>query len=535
MSLIHGALRPLDSGKFIMEHGKLIKINEDGVHRVAQMIYDAVKDGSIAEVEFSAHAVHPKGKGREVIDWVFFADTVNFSFWPDKGSKYDVTYGGTKYTGYFAACAAINKALDSGLNITSAKWMASASKEDVDNVFKSDGGYSIPLLDERVKAINDSGRVLLEKWNGSFYNCVLAAEGSAERLLNIIVENFESFRDFAEFCGKKVSFLKRAQILVADVYGALKDNDPACAFPDIEILTMFADYRVPQALAFLGVLEYSKELLDALTPNHRLENGSPEEVELRGASIWACERIVQAIKKLRADEGDVVRPIYAMDVDIFAWVYRRKHAVEIEKKKFDEKEDITGATQLKSSIQKGIRNKIIELYPHIEPYLLDILPKKENFKLIKCKDHVELLADHNGVVQFLKTRNTDWIPTLRSFFAGPGHISPMISRSAKPIVPVLNITPEFWLVNVDKGAIKFVLNGSSIMCPGLTSPGAKMTPGVPAEAVVAVMAEGKQHALAIGQMKMSSEEIQSVNKGIGIENVHYLTDGLWRLAEKPVN
>ncbi|KAL6740585.1 hypothetical protein Aduo_013929 [Ancylostoma duodenale] len=353
MSLIHGALRPLDSGKFIMEHGKLIKINEDGVHRVAQMIYDAVKDGSIAEVEFSAHAVHPKGKGREVIDWVFFADTVNFSFWPDKGSKYDVTYGGTKYTGYFAACAAINKALDSGLNITSAKWMASASKEDVDNVFKSDGGYSIPLLDERVKAINDSGRVLLEKWNGSFYNCVLAAEGSAERLLNIIVENFESFRDFAEFCGKKgtfrrfcssgvvflalllflaVSFLKRAQILVADVYGALKDNDPACAFPDIGILTMFADYRVPQALAFLGVLEYSEELLDALKPNHRLENGSPEEVELRGASIWACERIVQAIKKLRADEGNVMRPIYAMDVDIFAWVYRRKHAVEIEKK-----------------------------------------------------------------------------------------------------------------------------------------------------------------------------------------------------------
>ncbi|EYB81042.1 hypothetical protein Y032_0394g635 [Ancylostoma ceylanicum] len=332
MSLINGALRPLDSGKFIMEHGKLIKINEDGVQRVAQMIYDAVKDGSIAEVEFSAHAVHPKGKGREVIDWVFFADTVNFSFWPDKGSKYDVTYGGTKYTGYFAACAAINKALDSGLNITSAEWMASASKDDVDSVFKSDGGYSIPLLAERVKAINDSGRVLLEKWNGSFYNCVLAAEGSARKLLDIIVENFESFGDFAEFCGKKVSFLKRAQILVADVYGALKDDDPACAFSDIGTLTMFADYRVPQALAYLGVLEYSKELLDVLKPGHRLENGSPEEVELRGASIWACQRIVSAIQKLRANEGDVVRAIHAMDVDIFAWVYRRKHAAEIEKK-----------------------------------------------------------------------------------------------------------------------------------------------------------------------------------------------------------
>lgn len=36
---------------------------------------------------------------------------------------------------------------------------------------------------------------------------------------------------------------------------------------------------------------------------------------------------------------------------------------------------------------------------------------------------------------------------------------------------------------VDKGAIRFVLSGANIMCPGLTSPGAKMTP-VPKGTVV---------------------------------------------------
>lgn len=29
---------------------------------------------------------------------------------------------------------------------------------------------------------------------------------------------------------------------------------------------------------------------------------------------------------------------------------------------------------------------------------------------------------------------------------------------------------------VDKGAIRFVLSGANIMCPGLTSKGARMTP-----------------------------------------------------------
>lgn len=36
---------------------------------------------------------------------------------------------------------------------------------------------------------------------------------------------------------------------------------------------------------------------------------------------------------------------------------------------------------------------------------------------------------------------------------------------------------------VDKGAIKFILSGANIMCPGLTSPGAKMSP-IEANAIV---------------------------------------------------
>ena len=43
------------------------------------------------------------------------------------------------------------------------------------------------------------------------------------------------------------------------------------------------------------------------------------------------------------------------------------------------------------------------------------------------------------------------------------------------------------------------------------------------------MAEGKEHALAIGVTTMSTEEIRTTNKGIAVENTHYLKDGLWSL------
>ena len=54
------------------------------------------------------------------------------------------------------------------------------------------------------------------------------------------------------------------------------------------------------------------------------------------------------------------------------------------------------------------------------------------------------------------------------------------------------------------------------MCPGLTHPNAKMSPADKGT-VVSVFAEGKEHPLAIGCTSMSTADIASKNKGIGIE------------------
>lgn len=62
-------------------------------------------------------------------------------------------------------------------------------------------------------------------------------------------------------------------------------------------------------------------------------------------------------------------------------------------------------------------------------------------------------------------------------------------------------------VQVDRGAIKFVLAGANIMCPGLTSPGARLDTDLPAQVPVAIKAEGKEHPLGIGLMLMSTDDM----------------------------
>jgi malignant T-cell-amplified sequence len=88
------------------------------------------------------------------------------------------------------------------------------------------------------------------------------------------------------------------------------------------------------------------------------------------------------------------------------------------------------------------------------------------------------------------------------------------------------------MVRVDRGAIRFLLAGAHMMCPGLTSAGGYLPPAdtaLPAGTVVAIHAEGKEHAVGIGITKLGTEEMRSLNKGVGVETTTYLGDDLWAL------
>lgn len=88
------------------------------------------------------------------------------------------------------------------------------------------------------------------------------------------------------------------------------------------------------------------------------------------------------------------------------------------------------------------------------------------------------------------------------------------------------------MVKVDRGAIRFLLAGAHMMCPGLTSAGGYLPPAdaaLPAESPVAIHAEGKEHAVGVGITKLGTEDMRKINKGVAVETVTYLGDDLWGL------
>ena len=125
-------------------------------------------------------------------------DSLNFSFWTEEGAvPYRVRYRGKQYTGYWSLCAAINRALDEGVRLTDASVMAEADADLAAQVFRSDSSAPIPLAAERVRVLRQVGAALQSRWGGSFVNMVRAAGGSARKLVALIVDTFECFRDGA--------------------------------------------------------------------------------------------------------------------------------------------------------------------------------------------------------------------------------------------------------------------------------------------------------------------------------------------------
>lgn len=74
-----------------------------------------------------------------------------------------------------------------------------------------------------------------------------------------MTSNFPNFQDHQIYEGHQIHFYKRAQILIAGLWGKYEGKGLG-EFFDVDQVTMFADYRVPQLLNEYKIMEYTKEL-----------------------------------------------------------------------------------------------------------------------------------------------------------------------------------------------------------------------------------------------------------------------------------
>lgn len=188
--------------------------------------------------------------------------------------------------------------------------------------------------------------------------------------------------------------------------------------------------------------------------------------------------------------------------------------------------------KLKSSVQRSLRQSLLTTYPLLTPYIDEVLPKKASLSSVKLPDRNTLYVIDATPV-FFQLAVGDILPHLRLVHRFP---------------------QAFPSIRIDRGAIRFVLSGATLMAPGLTSSGGRLpADGGPAKLEegkeleqqvdaegrwsrelvegepVVIMAEGKEEACAVGILVAGTAEVKTKGKGPVVEEAHFLGDGLWNL------
>jgi hypothetical protein len=278
-----------------------VRIDQRAVERVArQLVADA------GEPPAWDDTLHFRGRPEETAGWVVVLDALNYCFWPqgpNPSVRWRVTWRGVTHDGYDALAAALHRAVvDDGEPIWELDWLRDVDAGKVAHILRGDaGGPDIPLLSDRIFCLRDLAEPRHQR-DARPADIAVDARGSADRVVRLAIRRYLAYEDTAVWQRRdglviEVGLLKRAQILAADLAGALAGTALAIT-SDLELLTAFADYKVPQVLRHLGVLSYATSLSTWIAQRRPIPPNHPWEVAIRAGTVQACERIVAAARKL---------------------------------------------------------------------------------------------------------------------------------------------------------------------------------------------------------------------------------------------
>jgi len=295
----------LDAAKFVVERSRQVHIHESAVSIFCENLLRGDLDAPPWDRE-----IHFFDGTEATVNYLFVLDSLNFCFWPPAGQmKWQINHGEETLSGYGALAMSLTRAVQSGAPLLDAGYLSEIDVASLSQILGGSG--TLQLLPERVKGLNELGKLLQRDWGGQAARMVADAGKSALRLVSMVTQALPSFRDVATYRGRKIPFYKRAQILVADLYGAFEGRKWG-EFLDMERLTTFADYKLPQALRELGLLRYDEALSARVDAGGPIESGSPEEVEIRACTVWAVELIRRGLKRFGKELG-------AYEIDWILW------------------------------------------------------------------------------------------------------------------------------------------------------------------------------------------------------------------------
>ena len=95
-----------------------------------------------------------------------------------------------------------------------------------------------------------------------------------------------------------------------------------------------------------------------------------------------------------------------------------------------------------------------------------------------------------------------------------------------PFLSEVQILKKFPYIQVDMGAVKFMCKGANLMRPGI-----KKFTEFSKDDIVCIVEESQNKFLAVGKSEVNSSELENMDKGEVLKNLHYISDKAWEISK----
>ena len=286
------------SCKFVADNSKYVKINYDELDKFINNIDCSNLKNWLMYNPYNLLELNVE----TIINFLLIFESIDYSFWGQPKWMIDTEEG-------------IKDGSDA-LLYAMLKYVKKTKKTDFSNISLNEfkkllkGNVDIPLLEKRYKTIVGISKIVNERMNGNFYKFIKNITSDTQ-LFDIIISNFESFKDERIYDGKTIYFYKLAQLLTSDILHIREKLEGIKV--DYSNLIGCADYKIPQTLRALGIVEYNDELANIIDLSEHIEISSKYEVEIRASQIVVLEYIHKKFININS-----------IDINDFFFVYSKK-------------------------------------------------------------------------------------------------------------------------------------------------------------------------------------------------------------------
>lgn len=269
-----------ESCNYVAENSRYVSINYD-------VLDNYIKNIDISKIKFwlSSNPYNLFDMNIDkIINFLLVFDAIDYCFWGQP--KWTIETSEGSKDGSDALLYAL-------LNYVKEKDkvdFSNVSFKEFSNILKCN--IDIPFLKERYNTIISICDIVNKKMNGNFYNYIKNINTDTE-LFNIIINNFKDFYDERQYNDRTIYFYKLAQLLTSDILH-IKELINGTKV-DYSHLVGCADYKIPQTLRALGILEFNSELSNVVDNKCLIEENSIYEVEIRANAIAVINYITSSL------------------------------------------------------------------------------------------------------------------------------------------------------------------------------------------------------------------------------------------------